>query len=103
MIQFVRGKMSNSVIVKKIKNRSRIGSEWLELQHCFHPLNNTWEIQLVFYPNRAIFDDYKYDRFGLQEKIKNTMTFILSSKEDFERTLNLLKKLYLGDYDVKGS
>lgn len=95
--------MSNSVIVKKIKNRSRIGSEWLELQHCFHPLNNTWEIQLIFYPNRTIFNDYKLDHFGMLEKVKNTMTFILSSKDDFERTLNLLKKLYLGEYDVKES
>lgn len=95
--------MANSVIVKKIKNRSRIDSERLELQYCFHPLNNTWEIQLIFYPNRTIFNDYKLDRFDMQEKIKNTMTFILSSKEDFERTLNLLKKLYLGKYDVKGS
>lgn len=95
--------MTNSVIVKKIKNRSRVGSEWLELQHCFHPLNNTWEIQLIFYPNKTIVDDFKTDRFGMQEKVKNTMTFILSSKEDFERTLNLLKKLYLGEYDVKGS
>ena len=73
--------MANSVIVKKIKNRSRVGSEWLELQHCFHPLNNTWEIQLIFYPNRTIFNDYKLDRFGMQEKVKNTMTFILSSKD----------------------
>lgn len=95
--------MANSVIVKKIKNRSRVGSEWLELQHCFHPLNNTWEIQLFFYPNKTIVDDFKTDSFGIQEKIKNTMTFILSSKEDFERTLNLLKKLYFGEYDVKGS
>lgn len=93
--------MSTKSVIVKIKNRSRIGSEWLELQHCYHPINNTWEIQLIFYPNKKFMDYSNYDRFGLREKIKNTMIFVLSSKEDFERTLNLLKKIYLGEYDVE--
>lgn len=88
--------MKKSVVVS-IKNRSRIGTEWLELKHCFHPINNTYEIQIVFYPNKSFFFDNETTRFGLQNKVKNTMTFILENKDDFERTLNLLKKMYLGE------
>ena len=93
--------MTKKSVVVKIKNLSRIGSEWLELLHCYHPLNKTWEIQLVFYPNKNFVDYSNYDRFGIREKAKNTMTFILSSKEDFERTLDLLKKIYLGEYNAE--
>lgn len=80
--------MKQKISVNYTKHKFVPNKVFEEIKSCYHPLNKEYEIQVILYPK------------GLREvytnSAKRSLFFYTSDKQEYERTLTVLKRQYYG-------